>query len=310
MQIIQTLKGFREETATVLTIGKFDGIHRGHQRLIERTVSEARARREAGEDVKSCVCAIGTSPVMLLSLDERRQMLADMGVDLLIEETLTPELIRVEPEDFIASVIREKLRAVHVVTGEDFRYGYGRRGDTELLGRVGKPLGFTTESLPPVTDARGEKISSSAIRDAVSGGLMEQAAEMLGYPFFVTGHVIHGRQLGRTIGIPTANLIADQSKLLPPNGVYCSETDTGERVYNGITNVGTKPTVDGHFIGVETFCFDCDEDLYGEKLTVRLLTHVRKERKFDNLEVLKAQIESDRIFAETYFRKHLKEQEG
>ena len=131
--------------------------------------------------------------------------------------------------------------------------------------------------------------------------LLEEANELLGYPFFVTGEIIHGRQIGRTIGVPTANLIADQSKYLPPNGVYYTLSDTSGKKYKGVTNIGTKPTVDGHFVGVETYFFDCDDDLYGEDLKVSLLHFARPEHRFHSLEELKDQIRKDEEGAREFF---------
>ena len=149
---------------------------------------------------------------------------------------------------------------------------------------------------------RGSKISSTRIREALQQGKMEEVQDMLGFPFFVTGEIIHGRQLGRTIGVPTTNLIPGRGKLLPPNGVYCSRSFAGGEQFRGITNIGTKPTVEGGFVGVETYLFDCSEDLYGASQKVELLHFVRPEQKFRDLKELKERIRLDEEEGRTFCR--------
>ena len=277
---------------TVVTIGKFDGIHLGHQALIREAVAAAGDHRKDGETMLVVVFAINTSATGLLTDRERRHILGEMGVDILVECPLTPDFIRTEAETFIEETLVRDLHVRSVVTGKDFRFGYERRGDGALLSACGEKYGFSYRIVPDIY-VDGEKVSSSRIRESVQTGDMELAEKLLGYPYFVTGEIIHGRQVGRTIGVPTANLITDRSKLLPPNGVYYTKSDVSGKQYFGITNIGTKPTVDGHFIGVETWFFDCDEDLYGEDLHVELMHFARPERKFGSLEELRDQIRKD-----------------
>ncbi len=292
------------EERTIITIGKFDGLHPGHQALIRAAAEEAEARRREGMAVSSVVFAINSTQTTILSEQERRDMLEEMGIDILIECPLKPAFIRTGAEEFITGTLVGMLHVLKVITGEDFRFGYGRLGTGRMLAEYGEKLGFSAGTLPDVV-VGGAKVSSSRIREAVSSGDMELAGALLGYPFFVTGEIIHGRQIGRTIGVPTANLITDFSKLLPPNGVYYTSSDVSGRSYFGVTNVGTKPTVDGHFIGIETYFFDCEEDLYGADLKVKLLHFARPERKFASLIELRKQITKDEEGARAYFAKKM-----
>lgn len=290
MRYIKGTLDFWEEQHSVVTLGKFDGIHRGHRALIDRVLAYEDA------SVTKTVFTFDIAPVTLLSKKERRKMLKEMGIDLIIECPFVPELITMEPECFVKQILVEKLKAVHLVVGADYRFGYHRTGNAQLLIELGKKYGFTVEIVDKVIDKTGEdhrEISSTYIREELEKGNIEKVNELLGYEFFITGEVVHGRQVGRTIGIPTTNLIPPKSKLLPPNGVYVTLTTAGEDTYCGMTNIGCKPTVEGSFIGVETYLFDCEGDLYGKKETVRLLHFVRPEKKFDGLEELKAQLKKD-----------------
>lgn len=294
MRLIKGTLQFQEETDCVVTLGKFDGIHRGHRALIDRVLAYEE------KPVKKVVFAFDIASMMLLSKKERRQMLDKLGIDILIECPFVPELITMDPELFVKKMLVDQLHAVHLVVGLDFRFGYGRSGDAALLKRLGPEYGFTVDVLDKVMDGERE-ISSTYVREELAKGNMEKVNELLGYEFFVTGEIVHGRRVGRTIGVPTTNLIPPRGKFLPPNGVYTTRTTAGDRTYYGMTNIGTKPTVDGHFIGVETYLFDCDEDLYGEQEKVRLQHFLRPEVKFGTLEELKAQLREDESAVRAYF---------
>ena len=238
----------------------------------------------------------------LLTVEERREIIGNMGIDILVECPFVPMIITMEAEDFVRKILVEQMQVCHLVVGEDFRFGYGRRGDVAMLRELGRRYDFTVEVVEKVTDEEG-RISSSRVRESLREGDMETVNRLLGYSFFVEGSVIHGRRIGRAIGFPTTNLIPDGSKLLPPNGVYFVRTRIGGKDYNGVTNIGTKPTVDGHFLGVETYLYDCEDgtDLYGKKQRVELLHFSRPEKKFSNIDDLKAQIAMDRENGAAYF---------
>lgn len=300
MLIIKDTIDISYDYPTVVTLGKFDGVHRGHMELVDRVLSYEKENWVEGMNPVSCVCCFQVSPIGLLTTEERRDILRKKGVQLLVEVPFVPELITMEPEQFVAKILVEGLGARHVVVGEDYRFGYQRRGDVRLLKTLGEDFGFTVETVSKVRDG-GQDISSTRIREALMKGDMENVRNLLGYPYFVTGKVIHGRRLGRTIGFPTTNVIPDQGKLLPPCGVYTVRSEINGRSFNGITNIGTKPTVGGHFIGVETFLYKCSEDLYGETQKIELLHFQRPEVKFPSIEQLKKRIEEDRRDGEIYF---------
>ena len=301
MRVVKDLQEYRPSGRTAVTIGKFDGIHRGHHELIQKAVRFAEEETAAGRETESLVLSFDMSPQMLLARKERRHILSEMGVDTLIECSFTPKIISMEAETFSREIIAEQLQAVRVIAGEDFRFGYLRRGTPELLREIGKEAGFTVDVTEDVF-CDGEKISSSRIRKELLEGNMELVNRMMGYPFFVTGEIIHGRRIGRTIGVPTANLITPKTKLLPPNGVYYTKCEVGGLCRGGMTNIGTKPTVDGSFIGVETYLYDTSGDLYGDLLKVELHHYARPERKFDSLEALKEQIMRDEAEGRAYWK--------
>ncbi len=291
---------FHETQNCVITLGKFDGVHRGHRALIDRVL----AYKE--QKAVKAVFAFDTAPMTLLSKKERRQMLNDMGIDLLIECPFVPEIITMEPELFVKQILVEQLKAVHIVVGADYRFGYRRAGNVHLLSSLGEKYGFTVEIVDKVMDGDRE-ISSTYIREILADGNLEKVNALLGYEFFITGEIVHGRQVGRTIGIPTTNLIPPKEKLLPPNGVYVTRTTAGEHTYYGMTNIGCKPTVEGSFIGVETFLFDCKENLYGKNEVVRLQHFIRPEKKFESLEALRTQLNQDENNIRTYLSKKTQE---
>ncbi len=308
MLVIKDTIDFSSEKPAVITLGKFDGLHLGHQALIHRVLDKTGERLRSGSFPRSIVFRLSAASVSLLTDEERRIMLEDMGVHTLIECPFVPEIIQMEPETFVRDVLVDSLKAVHLVVGDDFRFGYRRRGDAAMLVELGKRLGFTVDVVPKVK-MDGDPVSSTRIRKALEEGRMDEVSRLLGYTYFVTGRIIHGRQVGRTIGFPTTNLIPGKGKLLPPNGVYAARVTVDGEVFAGITNIGTKPTVDGHFVGVETYLYNCSEDLYGECQKVELLDFERPERKFPSVEDLKEQIMNDRRYGEAYFAGHPLNQE-
>lgn len=298
MRYIKGTLDFWEKQNSVVTLGKFDGIHRGHQALIDRVLAY-------GDDsVTKTVFTFDIAPVMLLSKKERRKMLKNLGIDLVVECPFIADVITMEPETFVKQILVEQLKAVHIVVGADYRFGYHRSGNAKLLEELGERYGFTVEIVEKVSDGSRE-ISSTYIREELEKGNIEKVNELLGYEFYITGEIVHGRKVGRTIGIPTTNLIPPKGKLLPPNGVYVTQTSIGGSLYYGMTNIGCKPTVEGSFVGVETYLFDFEGDLYGKKATVSLLHYIRPEKRFDGLEALKMQIKKDEEEIRAFIAKQL-----
>ncbi|MCI7740567.1 MAG: bifunctional riboflavin kinase/FAD synthetase [Lachnospiraceae bacterium] len=288
MEYIQEVPILPENQRTVVTLGKFNGVHRGHQKLIRRV-----AELGIKQGWKKTVVAFSNRDKKLLTNQERIHMLNHMGMELLVECTLDKKLMHMSPEDFVKEILVKRLHAAHIIVGPDYRFGYQRKGNTKVLKQLGEIYGFEVEVLSKEMDGTRE-ISSTYVREQLNEGNIEKANELLGYHFSTEGEVVHGRRLGRTIGVPTANLIPPREKLMPPNGVYVTRTHFGEDSYMGITNVGYKPTVGGEqFLGVETYLFECSEDLYGREAKVEFFHFVRPERRFESLQALKEQLDKD-----------------
>lgn len=300
MQIYTDLSQFCAGCRTAVTIGKFDGLHLGHQKLIRSTVDAARERREAGGDALSVVLMVGGSSQRLLSEEERRELLTGMGVDVLIEQRIDGSFARTEAETFAVSVLAGRLKAFRVIVGEDFRFGFRRQGDVSLLAACGSERGYETLVVPAVRSG-GQKVSSTRVREAVLAGRMEETRALLGYPYYFSGEVVHGKALGRTIGVPTANLGAGSGKILPPLGVYYTRSLIDGSWHPGMTNVGDNPTVRDREIRVETHLFGFDGDLYGKRMRVELLHFARPEVKYPSVEALKAQLAEDREKGISFF---------
>ncbi|HCT91566.1 MAG TPA: bifunctional riboflavin kinase/FAD synthetase [Lachnospiraceae bacterium] len=287
---------FTLDRPSVVTLGKFDGMHKGHQKLLNRVLEISQERNLLSVlftfDVSPAVILKNGGSGMLLTNEERRDILCRSRLDWLVECPFEKSLMHMEAEDFVRDMLVKRLRAAMLVVGPDFRFGHQRKGTPELLKRMGAEYGFSVEVLDKET-YKGEEISSTRIREAVLQGQMDEVGRMLGFPYFLSGEIIHGRQLGRKLGIPTTNLRADGRRLLPPFGVYITRNIIGDRDFGGITNIGTKPTVNGEFVGVETHLFSCNMNLYGENERVELLKFLRKEKKFNSVEELKRQILAD-----------------
>lgn len=295
MEYMQGVNGFCVQDETAVTLGKFDGLHRGHQKLIRRI---CQAEKNGLASVVFTLDA-GKSGGILVR-EERRQMLERQGVSYLIDCPLVPEIAHMGAEEFVARVLVERLHARYLVVGSDFRFGYQRSGDYHLLMELQKLYGFRVEVVKK-EQYQGRDISSSFVREALAQGNMELVNHLLGYPFYVSGEVLHGRQIGRTLGMPTTNLVPSTKKLLPPNGVYVSLTVIDGKTYRGITNIGYKPTIGENFKGVETHIFDFDGDLYGRDIEVRLLSFRRPEQKFASRQALKDQVDADIAYGKEYF---------
>lgn len=293
-----------EESA--VTLGKFDGIHKGHQKLIQKILE----KKALG--LKSVVFTFGQMPGTvflgkkgrtILTKSERQQHLEQMGVDYMIECPFVEQIIHMEPERFIEEILVGQLHAKYIAVGPDFRFGYQRRGDCRLLTELSEVYGYEVEVFEK-EKIEEQVISSSYVREQLGQGAMERVSEFLGYPYYVSGTVVHGRRIGRTLGIPTINILPDDEKMLPPNGVYLTRTTVGAEQFYGITNIGVKPTISGEEAkGIETYLFDFDGDLYDQTLVVEFFAFEREERRFDSLESLKMQLQKDVQWGKDYLKK-------
>ncbi len=290
---------------SAVALGKFEGIHLGHQLLI----NEVKKQKEKG--LNSAIFTFDMPPKAVLHDDmrysqiytktERKRILERQGIDILIEHPFTKEFAALRPEEFIRDVLIKKADAKAIVVGSDFHFGKRRSGNVDTLREAAKEYGFELIVLNKIMQRNGD-ISSTRIRKLIEYGMMEEAALLLGRNFSIYGEVIHGKALGRTIQIPTANQKPDEKKLVPPNGVYFSLIHLEDKVYKGITNIGVKPTVEMvPEKGVETHIFDFSQDIYGKNIDVELLHFHRAELRFKNVEELCLQMQHDILVAKKYF---------
>ena len=296
MNLVYGLPRPINELPTILTIGAFDGVHRGHAHLIGATIQRARAigcqaavlTFDPHPDV---VVRPGRERPLLTTIDERAELIAALGADLLVVVPFSAELMALTAHDFMARICGAlALRELWI--GWDFALGKGREGDATRLEVIGHTLGYTVQAVQPLAFA-GETISSTRIRAALAAGDVVAAARLLGHPYSLTGPVVAGDRRGRTIGFPTANIQTDAGQMLPANGVYICRATLGGTSYNAVTNVGIRPTFDGVRRTVEAFLLDFNDDIYGEKLRLSFLHHLRGERKFDGIAALVTQISQD-----------------
>lgn len=296
MQYIQNTIDFKIEEDTVITFGKFDGLHRGHELLMRNLL----AWREKYH-YKAVVFTFDIPPKrqvsdvdtrVLTTNEEKYAIFERIGVDYLIECPFTKEIMCMEPKAFIQWMVTA-LHARCFVVGRDFHFGHRRAGDYHVLRQYAKEYGYEVVVLDKMKED-GRDISSTYVREKIIQGNIEKANQLLGYQFFVKSTVIHGKQLGRQIGIPTINMELPAEKLLPPNGVYATRVRIDGAWHCGVTNVGCKPTVsESGMINVETHILDFDQDVYGKEAEVCFLHYIRSEQKFESIRELQAQMQRD-----------------
>ena len=296
MQYIHNTFDFKIEEDTVITLGKFDGLHRGHELMMENLLNWREKYRYKAVvftfDIPPRQQVNGVDTRVLTTNEEKRAIFERSGVDYLIECPFTPEVMCMEPKAFIEWMVNA-LHARCFVIGNDFRFGHNRAGDYEVLRQYAVEFGYEVVVLDKIQED-GRDISSTYIREEIGQGHIEKANNLLGYEFFAKSMIIHGKQLGRKIGIPTINMEFPPEKLLPPNGVYVTRVLMDGVWHKGVTNVGCKPTVsDSHLIGVETHILDFSGNVYGKEAEVCFLHYIRPEQKFASIEDLQAQMERD-----------------
>ena len=298
-------KDFLLNEKTIVTLGKFDGIHRGHRKLIN-VAKELADENNLPLAVFTFKVADGEYfPYMdgekITTFKERERIFKSLGVDILVEYPFDRSVADTEPIAFMKHIIKEKMNASYVVVGQDWTFGKDGAGNTDLLKASQKLFDFTAVIVEKEIHD-GREIGSSWIRDEIKAGRMETASILLDYPHSVYGEVVHGNDLGRTIGFPTANIIPEEDKLLPPYGVYASKVLIDDKVYYGVTNIGVKPTItDEKIPGVETYIIDFSGDIYGKEINVELIHFQRPEMKFQSVDMLQTQLMRDVEFARTYF---------
>lgn len=286
---------------SVVTVGVFDGVHRGHQQLIGTAVERARARGlptvlVTFDPHPAELVRPGSHPARLTSLRRRAELVAELGVDAFCVLPFTPELARTEAPEFAHEVLVERLHAAAVVVGRNFTFGHRAAGDVALLTRLGERFGFAVEGLELISDPAidgGITFSSTYIRACIDAGDVAAAAAALGRPHRVEGVVVHGDRRGRDLGFPTANLATAPYTALPADGVYAGRFAIGGRLLPAAISVGTNPTFSGRVRTIEAYVLDVDEDFYGHEVAVDFEHHLRGQERFDDVDGLVAQMNRD-----------------
>lgn len=289
---------------SAVAIGKFDGIHVGHQALLQCIINKK------NENMQAVVFTFSPSPEeffkgqlipVIDTIDEKRDNFEKMGVDVLIEYPLTRESASISPQAFMEEVLYKALNAGYVVSGRDLSFGDKGAGNADMLQAFAMEKGFCYEMIDKVC-VDGNEVSSTNVREAILKGDMALVSRMLGRRYRIGGEIVHGRALGRTIQIPTINVVPAKEKLLPPSGVYATVSVIDGKEYPGVTNIGIKPTVtDEKKVGVETHLFDFDEDVYGKYAITQLICFIRPEMRFANLDDMLTRIKEDCAIAKTCF---------
>ncbi len=305
MEIITGTVDFRLSGEVAVAIGKFDGVHIGHRCLLEEIMNQKKNGR------KACVFTFDVEPGFLFgkeekllnTREEKRNLFEYMGIDVLIEYPLNAETAKIDPKDFVEQILVDRMNTVFLAAGTDLSFGAGGKGNAKLVKSMAPDLGMEVRIIDKImVDER--EVSSTYVRETVEKGDMILAESLLGEPYFVTGKVIHGRKLGRDLGMPTLNIVPDAGKLLPPCGVYYAGVRMNNRYYQAISNIGYKPTVemDEPVLGVETYLYDFEGNAYGEEIMVFLYAYKRPEEKFEDIEALKEQLKEDMLAGRMYER--------
>lgn len=296
MQIIHDTTEFHIEEKTAVAIGKFDGIHRGHQKLLSCIL------KKKEEGMKAVVFTFHPSASVffgqtvggeLTTREEKRSYFEKLGIDILIEFPLNIQTAATPPENFVREILVKKMNAGFIAAGNDLSFGCRGEGNSELLQHMSHALGFQIQIIDKVL-CENREISSTYVREMVEQGDMQKVRELLGRYYSFEGQVELGNRLGRRLGMPTINLYPRKEKLLPPKGVYYSKLLFEGCTYPGITNIGFKPTVsNSQMVSVETYLYDFDRDIYGKEIITELLQFKRPEQKFQDVEHLKLQMQKD-----------------
>ncbi|MGB0396395.1 MAG: bifunctional riboflavin kinase/FAD synthetase [Flavobacteriaceae bacterium] len=310
MEVIHSISNYQPKRPSILTIGTFDGVHIGHQKIIRDLVSKAKE-----EDLCALVLTFFPHPRMVLqkdtqlkmidTLEEKRQLLESLGVEILIVQPFTLEFSRLTAIEYTRDILVNGLNISKLIIGYDHRFGRNREATVEDLKHFGLDYDFSVEEIP-AQDIASIAVSSTKVRNAISAGEIKKANQYLGRPFSLCGSIVKGDKIGRKIGYPTANLdIKETYKLRPQNGVYLVQSHLNNQKYFGMMNVGKRPTVSGKQIQTEIYFFDFDGDLYGNKLKIELLEKIRDEQKYDSLESLGNQLSIDQKSCQKLIPKYL-----
>jgi riboflavin kinase/FMN adenylyltransferase len=299
LKIFHSIKDFSSPKKTILTLGTFDGVHIGHKKILEKVIQHTH-----GEEYESLVLTFFPHPRMILqerseikllnTISEKVSLLDQLGIQNLVIHPFDESFSRLTAEEFVKTVLVEQFKIQKIIIGYDHRFGRNRTADINNLIEFGEKYNFEVEQIS-AQEINAISVSSTKIRNAIQQGDMLLANKYLGYDYFLTGTVIQGKQLGRTIGFPTANLkIEEDYKLIPLKGVYIVSSQINNQEVFGMMNIGLNPTVGGENLSVEIHYLDFEADLYNQQISVSILKRIRGEEKFDSITLLKEQIEKDK----------------
>lgn len=300
MKIYKDIREFQVVNYAIVTVGTFDGLHTGHQKIIKKMT--ALAKENKGETIvvtfdphPRLVIYSNSKNLKFINIQKRKfKMLEQLGIDHLIIIPFTKKFARTSSEDFIRKYLIEKIKTRKLIIGYDHHFGSNREGNFEKLSGLGKKYGFEVVEIP-AQYIENIPVSSTKIRNALIEGNIRKANAMLGYEYSITGIVVEGNKIGRIIGFPTANIeIADHFKLIAARGVYACKIEWRGKIYYGMGNIGIRPTIGINGLVTEVHIFDFDEDIYGEEITIYFIDRIRDERKFESLDYLKEQLARDK----------------
>ncbi len=312
MKIFNSINDFSSPKKTVLTLGTFDGVHVGHRKILEKVTQNTDPGDSAGK-YESLVLTFFPHPRMVLqgksdvkllnTISEKIELLENIGIQNLVIHPFDESFSRLTAEEFVKNVLVNQFHIQKIIIGHDHRFGRNRTANIDDLITFGKQYGFEVEQIS-VQEIKDVSISSTKIRKALTEGNIVLANEYLGYEYFLTGTILKGKQLGRTIGFPTANLtIEEDYKLIPRNGAYVVKSNIDQKTVYGMMNIGYNPTLGEGNLSIEIHYFDFDADLYEQKINVSLLEYLRPEQKFDSVDLLKQQLEKDKKKAIEFIKK-------
>ena len=308
LNIFHSINDFTSTKKTILTLGTFDGVHIGHKKILNKLTQNTE-----NEKYESLVLTFFPHPRMVLqehsdikllnTIAEKIDLLKKIGIENLVIHPFDETFSRLTAEEFVSSILVDRFHIQKIIIGHDHRFGRNRTADIDDLIAFGKQYDFEVEQIS-VQEINEISVSSTKIRNALLEGNMALANEYLGYEYVLTGIIIKGKQLGRTIGFPTANLkIEENYKLIPQNGVYIVKSIINEQTVFGMMNIGFNPTVDGQKQSIEIHYFDFNADLYNQKISISILHRIRSEQKFESVELLKEQLEKDKKTTLNYLNK-------
>ena len=299
MDTITSIEKIDKIKESVVTIGNFDGLHRGHQVLIKKAVEYAKSN-----NISSVVFTFKNHPVNyfkpnsiknIITNDDKVRILESMGVDYIINIPFDEYMTKISGFDFVKGILLDTLGAKKIIVGYDFAFARNKEGNIKLLQELSSKYGFDLEVVNPIT-LDNIRISSTYIRDLILNGNIENVYKYLGRNYKLSGEVIHAKKLGRTIGFPTANISINKDMVIPKVGIYATKVYVNGQTYYGATNIGYNPTVNGEGLSIETNILEFNEDIYGKVITIEFLERIRDEKKFNGIEELKKQLQKDTNF--------------